>query len=113
MAMMCATMKPKIDMEDTIMAFIRPFQNEGTVKTFTEGQCYWFAYILVNRFLLAEIAYNPVRNHFAARIASELYDITGRIENDGHWLDWDEYMQAEPLDAERVYENCIVKVNGK
>lgn len=97
-------------MEDTVLAFIRQFQNEGTIRTFTNGCCYWFAHILVNRFLLSEIAYNPVENHFAARIASELYDITGKIDNDGHWMDWDDYQATEPADAARVYDNCIVKI---
>lgn len=97
-------------MEETVLAFIRQFQNEGTIKAFSFGCCFWFAHILVSRFLLAEIAYNPVQNHFAARIASDLYDITGRIEDDGHWLDWDEYMAAEPADAGRVCRNCIDKI---
>lgn len=97
-------------MEEKVLAFIKQFQNEGTIDVFLHGQCYWFAHILVTRFLLSEIAYNPVEGHFAVRIASELYDITGRIENDGHWVDWEEYMETEPLDASRVSEKCIDKV---
>lgn len=90
--------------------FIAGFRNEGTVRTFTNGCCYWFAYILTGRFLLSEIAYNPALGHFAARIGGDLFDITGRLENDGNWIDWDEYMEREPLDSLRVSESCIDKV---
>lgn len=89
--------------------FIRHFQNDGTIKTFTEGCCYWFAHILVNRFPKARIAYNPVLNHFAARISSELYDITGNLSDDGYWYDWEEYKELDPLDTERVNQYCIIK----
>ena len=95
------------NMEETVLAFIRRFQNEGTIKAFTNGACYYFALILVNRFLLAETAYNQVLGHFAARIGSELYDITGKLENDGHWMDWDEFMAYDPLEAGRVAKYCI------
>ena len=96
--------------EEIVLAFIGRFQNEGTIKAFTDGCCYWFAFILAQRFLLSEIAYNPVLNHFAVRIGTDLYDITGKIEtSEGPWIDWDEYQAAEPADTERVQRYCIDK----
>lgn len=95
---------------DSILKFIEGIRNEGTVRAFTQGYCYWFAFILHERFILSEIDYNPVLNHFALRIGTALYDITGELQDDGKWVDWDEYQQLDPLDAERVYKYCILKI---
>jgi len=90
-----------------IEQFIEKFRNDGTIEVFTRGCCYWFAYVLASRFLMSEIAYNPVENHFAMRMGSELYDITGKIEGGEGWMDWDEYQEVEPDGAERVRACCV------
>ena len=91
-----------------ISEFLDGMRNEGTVKTFTEGYCYWLAVILKERFN-GEIMYNPVQGHFCCRVNGELWDITGRIEDDGKWQEWWLYQMNEPLDAERVRKACIIK----
>lgn len=95
-----------------MLGFIGHFQNEGTVTTFTEGCCYWFAHILAERFCGGTIMYNPVDNHFAALIGGRLFDITGElaVEDLADWVLWDVYQLVEPLDAGRVYDNCILKL---
>ena len=94
---------------DNVERFIAHFQNEGTVKTFTNGCCYWFARLLCMRFWLAVVVYNPISGHFAARYAGKLYDITGRLEDDGHWIRWSRYAAEEPADALRIKKYCIFK----
>lgn len=86
-------------------------QNPGTIETFTRGYCYWFAFILQNRFG-GIIFYNPIDNHFACDIDGSLYDITGYLgssEQEG-WIDWASYCYDDCLDAERVTKNCILKI---
>ena len=41
--------------KEEILNFIKRFQNEGTIKAFTEGCCYWFAKILDDRFNFDEV----------------------------------------------------------
>lgn len=89
--------------------FIAHFQNPGTIDTFTNGCCYWFTQILTSRFWLSSIYYNPVDGHFATKIRGVLYDITGRLEDDGHWVRWARYKAVEPADAFRVMKYCIYK----
>lgn len=100
-------------MKEEVLAFIKHFQNEGTIKTFTEGCCYWFAVILGTRYFkqFDNIWYNPVDNHFAAMIRGHLYDITGEVERTEDWVAWWDYMANEPSDAERVFKNCALKID--
>lgn len=101
--------------EKEILNFIKRFQNEGTIKTFTEGCCYWFAEILEKRFNSFEfdpnIWYNEKENHFATMINFHLYDITGDlgdIKDLSDWVSWDDYVNAgDELVIERLYRDCI------
>lgn len=95
-------------MKDKILAFIGKFQNEGTIKTFTEGCCYYYAAILSLRFDGATLMYNPVENHFATRINGALYDITGEIPYTDSWVNWHTYPAEDWKDAERVVRDCII-----
>lgn len=99
-------------MKEDVLAFIKHFQNEGTIKTFTNGCCYWFADILAHRFWEsgAEIYYNPVENHFACCIEGFFFDITGEIPCT-HLVDWKHYQSTETSEARRIYLNCILKVD--
>ena len=111
----------------TIAAEIEKFiwNFDGTQESFLNGNCYWFARILKERFWLfydVDIAYNQIENHFAMVVAIHYDDeTTGRflfdalglidpmVEGDG-WEIWSEYCQHEPLDAARVYRDCIWKM---
>lgn len=92
------------------MRFIGKFQNEGTIKTFTEGCCYWFAEILKQRFC-GLIMYNPIDNHFATLINARLYDITGELERTKGWSRWSEYKKRDDLETERINRYCINKID--
>jgi len=97
---------------EEVLNFIKRFQNEGTIKTFTQGCCYWFAVILEQRFNQDEmepnIYYNPILNHFATWIDFHLYDITGEIEyNMDEWYNWFYYSGKDELETENIYKYCI------
>ena len=99
-------------MNKEVIKFIEHFQNLGTIDTFTNGCCYWFAKILEKRFQ-GTIMYNPIDNHFATLISARLYDITGDISDkiriDDSWYEWSEYEKLDPLETNRIYEYCINK----
>lgn len=93
---------------DKVIRFIEHFQNLGTIDTFTNGCCYWFAKILEERFN-GEIMYNPVDNHFVTLIDGLLFDITGKLDNNENWYQWDEYKKLDELETKRIYKYCINK----
>ena len=93
---------------------------EGPViECFTQGCCYWFAFILKERFH-GKIVYDPVIGHFACQIGNSVYDIRGNIDkiygpDFFHWYDWDNweiYADGQPSGARsRVINDCILKIN--
>lgn len=97
-----------------ILNFIKKFQNEGTIETFTQGCCYWFARILCERFDMelynTMIMYNNIDGHFAAKINGRLYDITGELNESSDWKTWDEFRENEPVYAKTVIRDCIKKL---
>lgn len=95
-----------------ISNFINQFKAYGpnVIDCFLNGMCYYFAQILKMRFN-AEIMYDPVINHFAARANGRIYDITGDITNDTkyHWYEWNIYEHLDELETQRIYRDCILK----
>ena len=88
------------------------YDKRGEVtKTFTQGMCYWFAFILHNRFPKdSEIMYYAVGNHFACRIGDRIFDITGDITNKNLFFEpWEEYKLRDPLETARLQVYCIDK----
>lgn len=98
-----------------ILDFIKDFSSFGkdVRECFTRGCCYWFAFILNERFKpYAEIYYNDLENHFACKIDKNLYDITGNCNNlyEGEWEIWDNFKNIDPLLAKRIERDCISKL---
>ena len=107
--------KQQILSREEILDFIKNFQNEGTIKTFTEGCCYWFAMILdewckCNPIKSQHrIMYNQIDGHFSCEINGELFDITGKIDYNGNWVPWVDWYMSEPSYREVVVRDCILK----
>ena len=89
------------------------------IDCFTQGCCYWFAFILKERFQ-GKIVYDPVIGHFACQIGCNVYDIRGNINKQYgpgffNWHDWDTweiYANGESSGARtRVIKDCILKIN--
>lgn len=89
------------------------------IDCFTQGCCYWFAFILKERFH-GKIVYDHVIGHFACQIGTYVYDIRGRVDKyygkeTFEWHDWDTwevYADKQPSGARtRVIEDCILKIN--
>ena len=95
--------------EKTILGFIDRFTQKGTdkevIRVFTQGCCYWFARILLDRFPMGHIVYDPVENHFACRISGQIYDITGIVANPERFVLWETY--PDPIERRRIVRDCI------
>ena len=96
-----------------VQRFIREFKRFDTgqvTRTFTNGYCYWFAFILHTRFPDSEIVYYDAGNHFACKIGKRIFDITGDITDKHLFFEsWEEFKKNEPLVAQRVAIYCIEK----
>lgn len=105
--------------KEQILDFIGNFQNKGTVKTFTEGCCYWFACILNGWAFMAadentyKIMYNQIDGHFACDINGDLYDVTGQIDYTKNWEPWVLWCLREPVYRNVVIRDCILKSKEK
>lgn len=99
-------------MQDEILDFInRRFNNPEVIKSFTNGNCYYFAVILKERFNRGDIVYNEIDNHFGYLLHDNVYDITGIIckdfINDKLWQYWNFYTYSESSNSRRVINDCI------
>ena len=96
-----------------VLRFIEDFKRFDTgqvTRTFTNGYCYWFAFILHTRFPDSEIVYYSAGNHFACKIRNRIFDITGDITNKNLFFEsWEEFKKSEPLEAIRIDRYCITK----
>lgn len=114
--------------EKQILFFIKHFTDHGpdVIDCFSNGNCYWFARILTQRFH-GSVYYNPKENHFCARIGSDLYDITGKIkssyfprDNDNgiwlnslyedkevDWIPWKYYHYTDSSHSRHIRRDCI------
>ena len=71
-------------MNNEIINFInRRWQNDCN---WMNGNCYWFAFILCNRFPDLEIYYCPFEGHFYAGKNNQYYDWHGQHNLDGKKL---------------------------
>ena len=98
-----------------ILDYIHLFSNghDETCVKFTCGLCYWFAFILCERFKpVAKLMYAPVDNHFLVRIGDDdLYDITGDVTKYyPNVIEWERY--PYPDVKERIIWDCILKKDG-
>ena len=107
---------PENDPTPDVLMFIGRFSTDGHgtrwegVEAFTQGCCFWFAYILAERFrdkYGAHIVVDYVANHFATRIAGgRVYDITGDVTEGHTWEPW--AACSDPALRRRITEDCIM-----
>lgn len=91
-----------------IQGFISRFHLSQSVdEVFTRGCCYWFAFILCQRFAgRSRLMYDQIDNHFMAEIDGRLYDITGDITGKYDAEPWDG-LEDEFL-KQRIERDCIL-----
>lgn len=102
------------DISMDVISFIGRFSTDGwgtrseVLDCFLFGNCYWFAHILSERFMLYDpvIMIDYVANHFACKIQDRVYDISGDVTNTYVWSPWVECEDKEL--RERIIDDCIM-----
>lgn len=83
--------------------------NRFPVKcNWTNGNCYYFALILHDRFPNSAIYYDVIHGHFLTKIGDNYFDWLGvqyPIEND--LVRWDEYQQIDPVHYNRIKRDVL------
>lgn len=92
-------------MRKDVQSFIKNFSEAQ--DTFLYGCCYWFAFILKERFG-ATIYYDPIDNHFVAKIGRSFYDVSGEVHGE-NYMPWDEYEAFDAFSYRSVVKHCIRK----
>ena len=97
--------------ETEVTEFIKGFTQfevgDCLKNTFTQGYCYYFSLILRERFPGGSIVYIPVMGHFSYLLQGNLYDITGKIETEEKYYDFENY--PDYLQKQRIVRDCILK----
>lgn len=75
-----------------------------------DGNCYYFALILLDRFPLGKILYDVIDGHFVCEIDGVKYDWSGNVDESGqhHWVEWDKFYEYDDLQHERVVRDCLM-----
>lgn len=72
-----------------------------------DGNCFWFAHILITRFPHLQLYYLPIIGHFIVGDDTSFYDWTGEIvPNEEPWL-FSRIRDEEPYWYNRIVEDCI------
>lgn len=97
---------------EEVLGFINRFTANDTrqqvTEAFTAGCCYWFAFILAQRFsdFAPVIVYDCVQNHFGTRISGAVYDITGIVTDSYDWVPFAALTDEAHL--ARLKRDCIM-----
>lgn len=95
---------------DDVKRFLDRFHiSDCNIETvFTSGACYWFAFILYNRFIRhgATVMYASVDDHFGTKVFGRVYDITGDVTDKYDWRPWLEF--NDDAEKSRIIRDCIM-----
>ena len=72
-----------------------------------DGNCYWFASILVKRFPFLQLYYEPIEGHFYAGKGSNFYDWRGKIEPKYKPILFSEIRKNDNLFYKHIIRDCI------
>ena len=92
--------------EDDVLQFIhRRFPEDSN---WLNGNCYFFALILLDRFPIGKILYDVIDGHFVCEIDGRKYDWSGIVDESGehNWIEWEKFYEYDPLQYQRVVKDC-------
>ena len=91
-----------------IVDFIRRRFPENS--NWLDGNCYYFAIILKDRFPQGTILYDVIDGHFVILIDNKIYDWQGIVSKDRNhrYVIWDQFDEYDELQKERIIRDCIL-----
>ena len=93
-------------MENDVLEFIqRRFKVDCN---WLDGNCYYFAIILKDRFPEGKIFYDVIHGHFIFKYQDELYDWSGIHRPEGLLVDWDNFDEYDSLLKKRIIRDCVL-----
>lgn len=72
------------------------------------GNCYYFALILNNRFPGGTIYYDVIYGHFIYQYKGKYYDWSGEINSNGYLVDWSKFDEYDSLQKKHIIEGCLM-----
>lgn len=94
--------------EDEIVEFImRRFAEDCK---WLDGNCYYVAIILKDRFPGGDIYYDVAKYHFLFKYKENFYDWTGvaKCESEENLIKWDEFEKYDKQQKERIVRDCLL-----
>jgi hypothetical protein len=95
-------------MQDEVLEFInRRFKKDCN---WLNGNCYYFALILNDRFPSGKIVYDLIYGHFFFEYNDKCYDYSGEraLPRGVHSIYWDEMDRYDKLRKERIVRDCVM-----
>lgn len=93
-------------MENKVLEFIfRRFKDDCK---WLDGNCYYFAVILKDRFPKGKMYYDVIYGHFVFEYQNKYYDWTGIVKQFGYLVEWDKFDEYDSLQKERIIKACIL-----
>lgn len=93
-------------MKNQILEFInRRWSN--TDGNWFNGNCYYFAVILHERFRKLKIYYLPIQGHFVVGDGSNFYDASGELNLDEEPMLFSQIKKEDPMWYERLIKYCV------
>ena len=93
------------EIQDEVLEFITR-RWECCDANWMNGNCYWFAFILCERFKYLKLYYEYVIGHFLAGANGCYYDWNGKYVEIDHIIPFDELKEKDPIWANRILKNC-------
>ena len=93
-------------MEQEVLDFIKRRWRKDA--NWTDGNCYWFARILCDRFDQLDIYYLPVDGHFVAGDGEQFYDFNGVVCTDEKIILFEKIKETDSLWYEHIVRDCVL-----
>lgn len=92
-------------MHEEILDFINRRFKEN--RHWLDGNCYYFALILKDRFPNGSIWYDVTYGHFMYRANGRFYDWSGEIEPKGKIVPWKIFHLYDKVQYEVIMRDCV------